>query len=165
MKLYSNWMVPTNVDAALQILGDPSFNPENIVLVNPTTPIAPPVASASPDAGTATITDRLSEIRPDSGRCENAICPPVEHRTAPDWLVTIDKKPVEILRCNYIMRGVLVPPGSHTVEFRYKPSLKTLFVTLSAIGCGIAVGGYLMATRAPISALNEETDSTIAARC
>ncbi|HEY3915050.1 MAG TPA: hypothetical protein VGN61_11240, partial [Verrucomicrobiae bacterium] len=53
------------------------------------------------------------------------------------------------LRCNYIMRGVYLTPGTHTIEFRYKPSLKTLYITLCAIGVGIALAGYLIGTRTP----------------
>lgn len=155
VKLYSNWAVPTNGEAALQILSGRSFDPQNTVLVSAQTPVAAPAASPSPDAGTATITDyhpKYVQIQADA-KTQSVLL--FNDRTAPDWEATIDKKPVEVLRCNYIMRGVLVPPGSHTVEFRYKPSLKTLFVTLSAVACGIAVGGYLMATRAPISAPTE----------
>jgi len=80
-------------------------------------------------------------------------------RIAPDWQVRVDHQRAEILRCNYIMRGVLLSPGSHTIEFRYKPSLKTLYVTLCAIGVGIAVGGYLIATRAPSDAAGEKPAS------
>ena len=41
-----------------------------------------------------------------------------------------------MLRCNYIMRGVYLTPGNHTVEFRYHTSLKTLCLSL----CGWAAG-------------------------
>jgi hypothetical protein len=70
-------------------------------------------------------------------------------RVAPEWQVSIDHQRGEILRCNYIMRGVFLSPGNHIIEFRFKPSLKTLYVTLCAIVVGIAVAGYLIATRPP----------------
>ena len=41
-----------------------------------------------------------------------------------DWRVKIDGKPARLLRCNAIMRGVSVPPGSHEVTFRYHPNMK-----------------------------------------
>lgn len=34
----------------------------------------------------------------------------------PDWKVSINGKKGEILTANYLMRGVWLPPGSHTVE-------------------------------------------------
>ena len=148
-KLYSNWSTPTNGEAALQILSDRSFDPENKVLVSADTPVTAPATSALADAGTATITDyhpKYIQIQADA-KTQSVLL--FNDRFAPDWVATIDKQPVEVLKCNYIMRGVLVPAGMHTIVFRYKPPLKTLFVTLCAIGCGVAVAGYLMVTFKP----------------
>jgi len=146
VKLYSNWEVPSNAAAALTILTTPAFNPEKTVLVSEETP----------DPGTATIT----EYQPKAVQIQaDAKAPAVllfNDRIAPDWRVRVDHQPAELLRCNYIMRGVYLSPGSHTIEFRYKPSLRTLYVTLCAIGVGIAVGGYLIATRTPYDAPAEK---------
>ena len=46
-----------------------------------------------------------------------------------DWRVTIDGKPATLLRCNSIMRGVSVPPGSHEVTFRYCPNMKGFLIS------------------------------------
>jgi len=37
----------------------------------------------------------------------------------PHWRVLVDGKPEELLRCNFIMRGVYLTPGQHTVEFKF----------------------------------------------
>jgi hypothetical protein len=38
------------------------------------------------------------------------------------WSATIDGEPVEhIVRLNYLLRGVLIPPGEHTIVFEFKP--------------------------------------------
>ena len=37
----------------------------------------------------------------------------------PAWQATIDGEPVPIYKTNYAFRGIIVPPGAHTVEFRY----------------------------------------------
>ena len=42
-------------------------------------------------------------------------------RFSPIWKVSVDGKPAKLLRCNYLMRGVYLPPGSHTVAFRFSP--------------------------------------------
>lgn len=39
----------------------------------------------------------------------------------PGWEVTIDGEPGEIIRVNYILRGVEIPAGNHTIEFNFKP--------------------------------------------
>ena len=38
----------------------------------------------------------------------------------PGWSARVDGRPAEVHRVNYLVRGVLVPPGSHDVEFRYR---------------------------------------------
>ena len=40
----------------------------------------------------------------------------------PGWKATVDGEPTEIERVDYLIRGVPVPAGSHTVEFTYEPA-------------------------------------------
>jgi hypothetical protein len=39
----------------------------------------------------------------------------------PWWFAEIDGKPAPILRANVLFRAVVVPPGRHTVRFRFRP--------------------------------------------
>jgi uncharacterized membrane protein YfhO len=64
-------------------------------------------------------------------------------RWHPDWQVTVDGQPAPLLRANFIMRGVAVPAGEHTVEFRFNPPHGTLWISLSAIGVGLILVGLL----------------------
>ncbi|HYT93795.1 MAG TPA: YfhO family protein, partial [Gemmataceae bacterium] len=39
----------------------------------------------------------------------------------PGWRVRIDGQPTHIYRTDSVLRGVVVPPGKHVVEFVYRP--------------------------------------------
>ena len=60
------------------------------------------------------------------------------------WQVFVDGQPAELLRCNFIMRGVFLQPGPHTVEFKFVIPNGPLYVSLAAIFLGILLSGYLL---------------------
>jgi hypothetical protein len=144
-KLYANWKIVDD-KTALQLLGSAPFDPEKTVLVASDTPIAQAPGSADADPGTVKImhyqsTDLLMEA--------DAKTPAVlllNDRTGDSWNVLVDQKPAPFLRCNDIMQGTFVPAGHHTVEFRYEPSLKLLFVSLAAFGAGLILAGFVIVT-------------------
>jgi hypothetical protein len=148
-KLYSSWRTPTNDDATLQLLADPGFEPLDTVLIATNTPLPQPNSALTADPGTVAITD----YQPKNVRLEaDAKTPAVlllNDRISTDWQVRIDGTPAPLLRCNYIMRGAYLTPGHHIVEFQFKPALKTLYISVSAIVIGIILTGYLIITRKP----------------
>ena len=60
----------------------------------------------------------------------------------PNWKVFVDGEPKPLLRCNYVMRGVQLPAGEHTVEFRYQPPRGMLYISLGATAALLALLGY-----------------------
>ena len=46
------------------------------------------------------------------------------------WDVTIDGVEAEMLRVNYVLRGLYVPKGQHEIKFVFNPKLKFAFVSL-----------------------------------
>src|SRR5207245_2448062 len=48
----------------------------------------------------------------------------------PGWKVTVDGKSANLLRCNFIMRGVYLPAGQHAIIFKFQPDAKMFYVTL-----------------------------------
>jgi hypothetical protein len=41
----------------------------------------------------------------------------------PDWKAWMDGKPVPILKANFMMRGIEVPAGTHSIRLEYRPSM------------------------------------------
>jgi uncharacterized membrane protein YfhO len=39
------------------------------------------------------------------------------------WNAYIDGKPVPYFRTDYVLRGMVIPPGDHMVEFRFEPEV------------------------------------------
>ncbi|HEV2328390.1 MAG TPA: hypothetical protein VGY56_06335, partial [Verrucomicrobiae bacterium] len=59
----------------------------------------------------------------------------------PDWKVFVDSRPATLLRCNFLLRGVYLSPGSHAVEFKFQPPVRLLYVSLLAVMIAMIVLG------------------------
>ncbi len=62
--------------------------------------------------------------------------------TYPGWNVTVDGKPAAALRANYLLRGVIVPPGTHHIRWSYEPpghSTRMLLYLLAMLTLLVAV--------------------------
>jgi hypothetical protein len=151
-KLYSSWESPTNDDATLKTLVSHDFDPAQTVLVAKDTPVGQLPGDPNLDAGTVTITDYQTKYVKLQATAATPAVLLLNDRTAPSWRVWVDQKPAPLLRCNYLMRGVFLTPGEHTVEFRFHPSQTPLYVSLCAWGLGILTSGYIIYSRVPATA-------------
>ena len=164
-KLYSNWQVNTNDDATLKTLASTNFDPWQTVLVSTPLPGAPAANATNQNSGTVDFKRYVPDdpgfkgkrngLWKQSGYCyapkdimfdAKATIPSVlllNDKFDPHWRVLVDGKPAELLRCNFIMRGVYLTPGQHTVEFRFSLYSKLLYVTLLAIFVAFVLAAYL----------------------
>jgi len=141
-KLFTHWQVNTNDHEVLTQLADPAFEPTATVLVSSELPASPPTTTNAP-AGRV----EFEHYEPKHIRLQTQSETPsvllLNDRYHPDWKVLVDGKPETLLRCNYIMRGVHLPAGRHTVEFRFDPSARALCVSLAAVAIGLVLCGVL----------------------
>lgn len=136
-KLYANWQVITNDDTVLEQLATPSFDPSQTVMVSDELPATAVAAGTNQTAGTVDIASYKSkDIVLKCNASSGSVLLLCSHYD-PDWHVWVDGRPEQVLRCNYIMRGVWVPAGAHTVEFKFQPPYKLLYVTLFGIGTAL----------------------------
>jgi hypothetical protein len=143
-RLYSNWQVSTNDTATLQTLTNTNFDPQQTVLVSTLLPTAPAAAAANQNVGTV---EFKSYAPKDIVFIAQTGAPSVlllNDRFDPHWRVLVDGRPAELLRCNFIMRGVYLTPGAHQVEFQFALPDRPLYVTLAAIVVGVLLCGFLI---------------------
>jgi hypothetical protein len=166
VKLYSNWQVNTNDEATLKMLVNTNFDPWQTVLVSTPLPGVPAANATSQNSSTVdfkryvpddpVFKGKRNGLWKKSGYCyapkdimfdAKTTTPSVlllNDRFDPHWSVLVDGKPAELLRCNYIMRGVYLSPGQHTVEFEFSLPHKPLYISLAAIAVGLGLAGYLL---------------------
>lgn len=138
-KLFSNWKIATtNESETLAELASPGFDYSKTVIVAANTPVKAASQDPSPDAGDVTITSyKPKHITLKASAKTDAVLLFNDH-TDPKWRTWVDGKPVETLRCNYIMRGVFLPKGEHEIVMRYQPSLTTLYICVATWVFGLA---------------------------
>ena len=140
--LFANWTVNTNDDATLMTLANPQFDPHQIVLVATNLPAPGPLTSNSP--GSVEITDYKSTHIEFSADVKAPCVMLLVDRYSPKWQAEVDGKPVPVLRCDFILRGLYLEPGKHKIVMRYVTPLMTLYVSLAAIFLGLALCGILI---------------------
>jgi hypothetical protein len=63
------------------------------------------------------------------------------------WKAEIDGKPAEMIKCNFFMQGLQLPPGAHNIVLTFKPPQKGLYISLVALLIGFGLSGILVAVR------------------
>jgi hypothetical protein len=127
--LYTRWQVITNEAEELARLAADDFDPAKEVVLSSEPSIQP-----SPDAAPGKVTiDSYSSrlIRMKAEATAPSVLLFIE-RFEPAWKAYVDGQPVETLRANYLVRGVEVPAGSHTVEFRLHSDNKGIYLTVGS---------------------------------
>ena len=162
-RLFSGWEVLPDSDAALRRLADPAFRPESTVVLAEA-PVLPGGETLNESPGGAAGEAVITAWAPKRVTLRTVAAQPavllLNDRWDPSWQATVDGQAVPILRANFLMRGVAVPAGEHTVEFRYKPDMRMLWVSLTAIAVALGAGVWLVVGLHPGAAGKERAAGT-----
>jgi hypothetical protein len=131
--LYSKWQVNTNDAETLKLLASPEFDPQKTVLVANPIPDPSP-GSTDPSPGTVTIKPNYEPKRIElEADVTSASVLLLNDKYSPHWHAYVNGQPAELLRCNYIARGLYLKPGHYNISFRYEVQLALLYVSTLAV--------------------------------
>ena len=144
VKLYRHWQVNTNDSAVLKQMFSPAFNPQSSVIVDGSLPSDSTTENTNLPAGTV----EFVHYAPKDLVLKAEVAAPsvllLNDHFDPDWKVLVDGKSEKLLRCNFLMRGVHLVPGTHQVEFKFQPPVGLLYVSLAAVATGLLALGMLV---------------------
>jgi hypothetical protein len=149
-KFYTDWQTGLSDAQTLQQLRAPDWDPARQVL------LSEKIAGTTPSPTSATSEASITQYAPKHITVKTRSTAPgillLNDRWHPDWKVTVDGQSAPLLRANFLMRGVSVAAGEHTVEYRFDPPHQTLWVSLAAVATGLLLVGILILAPKPSSA-------------
>ena len=149
-KFYTDWQAGLSDAQTLQQLRAPDWDPARQVL------LSEKIAGTTPSPTSATSEASITQYAPKHITVKTRSTAPgillLNDRWHPDWKVTVDGQSTPLLRANFLMRGVSVAAGDHTVEYRFDPPHQTLWVSLAAVATGLLLVGILILAPKPSSA-------------
>lgn len=149
-KFYTDWQAGLDDTQVLKQLRSLEFDPARQVLISET------LGAGSPSSSSAAAEASIVAYAPKHITVKTRSAAPgillLNDRWHPDWKVTVDGQSTPLLRANFLMRGVSVAAGEHTVEYRFDPPHQALWVSLAAIATGLLLVGILILAPKPSSA-------------
>jgi len=142
-KLFAQWEVSTNAQVTLSRLADPNFDPHKTVLLSEANK-SPESTNSAGAVGTTEIihyTPKKIELQTDAPGPSVLL---LNDQFDPAWKATVDGQPAKVLRANFIMRGVELPAGKHSVVFKYEPRSITLAMSAIATTLGVGLSLWLL---------------------
>jgi uncharacterized membrane protein YfhO len=142
--LFSNWKVSTNDQATLEEMASPDFDPAKTVLLPKQMPTASNSSATNQDLGSVKITDYKPADITLEATASNPSVLMLADKFDSAWHVWVDGKKGEVLRCDFLLRGVYLEPGHHVIEFKFRPNIDLFYVNVAAIFVGICLVGYVI---------------------
>ncbi|MFA6954768.1 MAG: hypothetical protein WC538_02720 [Thermoanaerobaculia bacterium] len=124
--------------AAFESLFSESWSAAKQIVVTGNAPARPSDAVDGTVGRTRVVATTWSSLRADVESPRGGVAV-VSQRDAPGWSVAVDGAEAQPLLVDGLFRGVAVPVGRHTVEWRYAPRSLAIGALLSVTGVAIAV--------------------------
>ena len=148
-------IVVDGADAARDAITAPAFRPRSAIVTEE--PIAGLAAARAGAAGPLPGEARISNYEDERVEVRTRTTRPgllvLTDSFYPGWKATVDGRDAKIHRVDYLIRGVQLPAGTHTVRFRYEPESWRVGWITSALALVIILGavavGLLRRRRAP----------------
>ena len=131
------WEIIADLEKQLARLTNPQFDPHTTLLLD-----TDPAITADASAPSSTTVDMV-DFKPMRVSLKTSLKSPgvlmLNDRFDAGWSATVDGAPAKLLRANYIMRAVALPPGDHRVIFEYG-AVAGLGLFSQAVWAAIAIG-------------------------
>jgi hypothetical protein len=142
-------VVVDGADAAREAITAPAFRPRSAVVTE--APISGLTAAGVRAAGSPPGEARISDYRDERVEIRTRTTRPgllvLTDSFYPGWKATVDGQDAKIHRVDYLVRGVQVPAGEHTVRFRYEPASWRVGWITSAVALAVILGAVVLGLR------------------
>jgi len=146
VSVISSWSIVKTPERARDMVTDPRFDPSSGVILERNPGLRP--VTRPQDSGTA----RFEWLGANSARVDvDARAPAialVRNSYDPKWHATVDGRPAPVLTADYILQGIPIGPGHHTILLSYRdPSIgaglagSALSLLALLVGC-LAIRGH-----------------------
>lgn len=121
----------------LEALRDGTFDPRKVAYVGTAVPGVEPLDTTTPPS--VTMTARGNQQMTFTATTTRSNFLVVSEIYYPEWHASIDGKEVEIHQTDFLLRGIVVPPGKHTIAFTFVSPAFEQGRTISMAANGIAL--------------------------
>jgi hypothetical protein len=148
--LVGNLRVVDDADAVFDTICAPGFNPARTVVTDQPPQQTPPTADTT-ELGSARLRKRDATRVTIDVQAKHECVLVLADAYYPGWHAFVDEEPTEIFPAYHAMRGIIIPAGDHTVEFRYRPGSFRLGLAVSTMTLiAGALAALILLLRSPI---------------
>ena len=137
--------VAGSVVAEVRAAAETSFDPRHDAIV-PRCEVGSAAPAGAPDSSVRVVADADSRVVLDASLSRRGLVV-LDDAWAPGWSVAVDGRPARALQADVVMRGVVVPAGTHEIVWSYRvPGLRLgLLLSLAGLVALLCWGGVVLA--------------------